>query len=90
MREIVDSEELKKPISSVMKTDFQFTCPNQNLYQAFVIISAGDFDYLPVVENAESKKLLGKLSRHRVLQVYKNQLTTRGIIEQSEVSGHKV
>lgn len=66
--------------AGLMRKEFDFVTPDQNLYDAFTLISAGDYEYLPVVTSARSMRLVGRLSRQRILQTYKNQLTLRGII----------
>lgn len=73
-------DQTNKTAGDLMRTTFDFVTPNQNLYDAFILISAGDYEYLPVVDSASNKKLIGRLSRQRILQTYKNQLTMRGII----------
>lgn len=70
-----------KVARDVMQTKVYTVTPRDNLYRAFALISHGDFDYLPVVSDRQQRKLIGGLSRQRVLEAYKNQLTLRGIIE---------
>ena len=65
-----------------MQHDFRFVLPNDNLYMAFNMISGGDFEYLPVVNNPAEMKLVGRLSRRRLLQSYRNALTARGVIDE--------
>jgi CIC family chloride channel protein len=76
----LSAEKTDTTASGLMRTQFDFVTPEQNLYDAFTLISAGDYEYLPVVSSARSMRLVGRLSRQRILQTYKNQLTMRGII----------
>lgn len=76
-----DPEQMS--VEEMARRQVEFVTPGQNLYEAFTIISSGDFDYLPVLKDSESRQVVGRLSRHRLLQVYKKQLIGRGIIEDS-------
>jgi len=75
--------ESSSTAADLMRREFKFVTPEQNLYEAFAKISSGDYDYLPVVEDKTSMQLTGRLRRHRLLEIYKNQLTARGIIASS-------
>lgn len=78
--EILKNPDMK--ISNFMNKEFKYVTSKDNLYTAFNIISSGDFEYLPVVENAQNMMLHGRLTRGRLLQAYRNALTARGIIEE--------
>ncbi len=53
--------------------------PNQTLYEAFQIITNGDYSYLPVVSADNSGRLIGRMHRQELLQIYQNHLRLRGI-----------
>lgn len=79
-------EMLKGCALDLVQKDFKFVLPQDNLYMAFNMISSGDFEYLPVVNNPTDMILEGKLSRRRLLQAYRNALTARGVIDDEETS----
>lgn len=62
------------------KTNYSFVTPETNLYEAFMVISDGDFEYLPVIDNPTDRRLVGMLTRGHLLRAYRQALTKRGII----------
>lgn len=84
-RKVEEGAAKESSIEQHMKQGVMCVHPQQSLYEAFLIISTGDFDYLPVVESPNSRLLVGRLSRHKVLQIYKSELISRGVVEEEQL-----
>jgi CIC family chloride channel protein len=55
-------------------TEVEMITPRESLLEASRRMGVRDLDYIPVVESAESKRLLGLLSRAEILEAYQTRL----------------
>jgi len=84
LRQLLSKDEdlkNKKVLDCLSVSKPKYVTKSQNLYDAFGIISSGDYSYIPVVASETDLQLVGRLMRHSLLEYYKNQLAVKGITE---------
>lgn len=74
--------DIQQKVQSITRRDYKYVYPDQTLYYAFHLITEGDFTYIPVVSREDQPILIGRLSRHRVMQAYENAIGMQGIENQ--------
>jgi predicted transcriptional regulator len=72
-------------VSSVMTKELVTTIPDESLYAAFGKMTSNQIGRLPAVEQGDSKKLVGIITREDVWRVYNIEIMSE--LEETKLSG---
>ena len=83
LEDLRKSYEVKKnaKVEQHLAPELFYVASSDNLYDAFRLISMGDFNELPVVDSKAKPRLVGVLQRQRLLQAYRHALEFQGVME---------
>jgi CIC family chloride channel protein len=67
--------------ADILDSSFPSVCLDEPLARAVEILSETDAERLPVLENPTSRRLVGSVSKRRLLAVYREMNLARGPVE---------
>jgi CIC family chloride channel protein len=83
--QIHPDQRATKTASSVMMKELVTSTPNESLYTAFDKMTGNQIGRLPVVEQKDSRKLIGIITREDIWRVYNIEINS--ILEEVKLSG---